>query len=165
MTKEFIIARTFDAPVELVWRAWTEPKLFAQWFGPKGFKSETKAMDIREGGVTHSKLISPDGHVMWGKFIYREVKKPLLLSWEHFFSDETGGVTRHPLQPHWPLKLLTTVTLEAVGNQTKQTLVWVPLEATDIERKAFEDNMPTMHMGWGGTFEQLDAFLKEADAA
>ena len=165
MPKEFIITRTFDAPPEILWCAWTEPKPFAKWFGPKGLKAEVKTIDVREGGILHSSMKMPDGHVMWAKFIYREVEKPKRLSWEHFFSDESGGVTRHPMHTHWPLKLLTTVKLEAVGNQTRQTLIWVPLEATDIERKAFEDNIPTMNMGWGGTFEQLDAFLKEAKAA
>ena len=49
----------------------------------------------------------------WAKFVYREIVPPELLVWEHSFSDEAGGLTRHPLSPTWPLKLLTAeVTLE-----------------------------------------------------
>ena len=54
---------------------------------------------------------SGDGHVIWAKFVYREIAAPQRLVWVHSFSDEAGGLTRHPLSPTWPLELLTTVTL------------------------------------------------------
>ncbi len=92
--------------------------------------------------------------------VYREVIPPSKLVWEHSFSDKDENITRHPMQPNWPLKLLTTITMEDLGGQTKLTLTWKPLEATDIERTTFEENIPSMNQGWGGTFEQLAAFLK-----
>ncbi len=157
--REFTITRTFDAPREIVWKAWTDPKLFSQWFGPKGFTSKVYTLDLRAGGMLHTCLKSPDGHEMWAKFVYREVTPPSRLVWEHSFSDQEGGITRHPGHKDWPLKLLTTVTLEAIGDQTKLTLTWIPLDATEIERKTFEEGIPGMNQGWSGTFEQLTAFL------
>lgn len=158
---EFIITRTFDAPREKMWQAWTDPKRFAKWFGPKGFTSEVKTMDLRPGGMLHTCLKSPDGHEMWGKLVYREITKPSRLVWEHSFSDKDAGITRHPFHKDWPLKLLTTVVLEEVGKQTKLTLTWVPLDANEVERDAFAKEVPGMQQGWGGTFEQLTDYLAQ----
>lgn len=49
-TKEFTITRTFDAPRELVWRAWTEPEIVAKWWGPRGVTNPTCEVDARPGG-------------------------------------------------------------------------------------------------------------------
>ncbi len=162
-TPEFKATRTFDAPREAVWKAWTDPKAFSQWFGPKGYgTAKVKTMELRPGGMLHSCLTTPDGKDMWAKFVYREVVLPSRLSWEHSFSDANAGITRHPLQAQWPLKLLTTVVLEDVGGKTKLTLTWVPLDATAEETKAFADNLTSMEQGWSGTFEQLTDYLKTA---
>jgi len=100
---------------------------------------------------------------MWAKFVYREVKAPQRLVWEHAFSDEAGGLTRHPLSPTWPLKLLTTVTFEDLGSgKTKVTLRWSPLDATAEEQNTFDAAHDSMRGGWGGSFEQLEAYLQRA---
>ncbi len=70
----FVISRTFDAPRELVWKAFTEPERLKQWWGPKGFKVQFSQMDFRPGGVYHYCLRSPDGKEIWGKFSYRQIK-------------------------------------------------------------------------------------------
>jgi len=97
---------------------------------------------------------------MWAKFVYREVVAPELLVWEHSFSDEAGGLTRHPLSPTWPLNLLTRVTFdEATGGKTKLTLRWTPLDATEEEQKTFAAAHDIMQGGWTGTFDQLGDYL------
>ena len=156
----FTISRTFDVPRNFMWQAWTDPKLFAQWFGPKGWTAQVKTLDLYPGGILHSCLKTPDGHEMWAKFVYREVTPPSRLSWEHSFSDREGNLTRHPFQAAWPLKLLTNIVFEEEGTQTKITLTWTPLDATEAECKAFAGEMVGMSQGWGGTFEQLTEFLK-----
>jgi uncharacterized protein YndB with AHSA1/START domain len=81
----------------------------------------------------------------------------------HSFSDENGGLTRHPLSPTWPLELLTTVTLEdAPGGKTKLTLRWSPLNPSEEERGTFDAAHDGMRGGWGGSFERLDAYLAGA---
>ncbi len=100
---------------------------------------------------------------MWAKFVYREIVAPERLVWVHSFSDEAGGLTRHPLSPTWPLELLTTVTFEdAPGGKTKVTLRWSPLDATAEEQKTFDAAHDGMRGGWGGTFERLTAYLAGA---
>ena len=72
------------------------------------------------------------------------------------FSDEAGGVTRHPMAPNWPLETHSTFTFEDVGGgKTKVTIRWSPHNATEDERKTFEAGRDSMRQGWGGTLDRL----------
>ncbi len=81
-----------------------------QWFRPKGFKMPVAKIDFRPGGIFHYCLHSPEGHEMWGKCVYREIVGPERIIFVNSFSDEKGGLTRHPLTPTWPLEMLSTIT-------------------------------------------------------
>ena len=165
-SKDFVITRTFDAPRALVWKCFTEPARMKEWWGPSGSTIVASNMDLRVGGSYHGAMRDPQGHVMWAKFVYREIVPPELLVWEHSFSDEAGGLTRHPLSPTWPLKLLTRVTLEeTTGGKTRLTLRWSPLDASEEEQATFAAAHPGMQGGWTGTFDQLDDYLARAGAA
>ena len=165
-TKDFVITRMFDAPRTLVWKCFTEPERMKEWWGPKGSTIVASNMDLRVGGSYHGAMRDPQGNVMWAKFVYRETVPPELLVWEHSFSDEAGGLTRHPLSPTWPLKLLTRVTLEeTTGGKTRLTLRWSPLDASEEEQATFAAAHPSMQGGWTGTFDQLDDYLARAGAA
>jgi uncharacterized protein YndB with AHSA1/START domain len=160
---DFVISRVFDAPREVVWECFTKPERMKEWWGPKGSVIVASKMDLRVGGTYHGAMRDPGGRVMWAKLVYREIVAPELLVWVHSFSDEAGGLTRHPMSPTWPLKLLTTVTLaQAPENKTALTLRWSPLEATEEERKTFDAAHDGMRGGWGGSFDQLDAYLAKA---
>jgi uncharacterized protein YndB with AHSA1/START domain len=160
---DFIIARVFDAPRNLVWACFTDPERMKEWWGPNGSTIIASKMDLRVGGTYRGGMRGPDGTVMWAKFVYREIVAPELLVWVHSFSDEAGRLTRHPLSPTWPLEILTTVIFEeAPGGKTKVTLRWSPLDAGDAERKTFDAARDSMRGGWGGTFDQLDTYLHRA---
>ena len=94
----FILSRTFNAPRELVFAAFTEPARMKEWWGPKGFKVMSQAMDLRPGGTYHYGLKSPAGQEMWGKLIFREIAAPTRIVFITCFSDAKGGVTR----TQWP---------------------------------------------------------------
>jgi uncharacterized protein YndB with AHSA1/START domain len=157
--KPFVISRTVNAPRELVWKAYTEPEHLKRWFGPKGFTMPTCSMDLRPGGVFHYCMRSPDGHEMWGKWIFLEIVRPEKLVNTVSFSDAQGGVTRHPMAPTWPLETRGTATFTELDGKTTITLEWVAVNATEIEQKTFDESHASMTMGWSGTFEQLEAFL------
>jgi uncharacterized protein YndB with AHSA1/START domain len=157
---DFVISRVFDARRDLVWDCFTEPERMKEWWGPKGSAIIASKMDFRVGGTYLAAMRDPAGRVMWGKFVYREIVRPERLVWVHSFSDEAGGLSRHPLSPTWPLELLTTVTFaEEAGGKTKVTLRWSPLNATAQERETFDAAHEGMRGGWGGTFERLDDYL------
>jgi uncharacterized protein YndB with AHSA1/START domain len=117
-------------------------------------------MDLRPGGSYLYGMKAPDGSAMWGKFVYREVVPPERMVFINSFSDEAGGITRHPMAPTWPLEMLSTFTFEeAPGGKTKLTIRWSPHNATDEERKTFDAGHDSMRQGWGGTLEKLTAYL------
>src|SRR5262249_13815400 len=89
--QEFVISRTFDAPRELVWKAFTEAERMQHWWGPKGFQVIASKMDLRPGGTYHYGMRAPDGSTMWGKFIYREIVRPERIVAVTSFSDEAGN--------------------------------------------------------------------------
>ena len=159
--KPFEISRVFDAPRERVWQAWTEAEHLKKWWGPKGFVVTHCKVDLRPGGMHLYCLRAPDGSDMWGRMVYREIRKPERLVWINSFSDPKGGITRHPMHQTWPLELHTTALFEAQGNRTKVTIQWLPGEgSSDLERKTFDENRPSMNMGWSGTFDQHEGFLR-----
>ena len=163
-SEEFVISRTFSAPRDLMWKAWTEPERMAKWFGPKGVKIFHSKNDLRPGGVYHYGMRTPDGNEMWGKWVYREVAKPGRLVFVNSFSDKGGGITRHPMANGWPLEMLTTITFEERQGKTTVTVRWSPINATEAERQTFEKGRDSMKQGWTGTFEQLEAYLAQAKA-
>jgi uncharacterized glyoxalase superfamily protein PhnB/uncharacterized protein YndB with AHSA1/START domain len=160
--KPFAISRTFDAPRDKVWKTWTERDRLLQWFGPKGFKMTMAELDFRPGGLFHYCLRSPDGSEMWGRFVYRVIDAPERIVLVNSFSDEKGGITRHPFSASWPLEMLSTTTFTEEGGKTKVTIEWSPLNPTEEERKTFETSHEGMKQGWSGTFEQLAEHLAKA---
>jgi len=160
--RPFIISRTFAAPRELMWKAWSERRRLMEWFGPQGFKMPAGKMDFRPGGSFHYCMESPDGNEMWGKFVYREIIAPEKIVLVNSFSDEAGGITRHPMSATWPLEMLSTFTLTEENGRTTATVHWVPFNATEEERKTFDAAHDGMKQGWTGTFDQLVAYLAKA---
>lgn len=160
----FVVSREFDAPRELVFKAWTEPERLAQWWGPKGMTVTTKSIDVRPGGVFHYRMDVPSGGRMWGRFVYREIAPPHRLVFVNSFSDESAGLARAPFSNDFPLEMLSAVLLEAVGDKTRLTLRAAPLNATPAERRFFHEMHRSMQGGWGGTLDQLAAHLANAEA-
>ncbi len=162
-TAPFVLSRTFDAPRELVWKAWTEREQLMKWFGPKRSTMPTAKMDFRPGGTFHYSMRNcAPGHgetLMWGKWVFREIKAPERIVLIHCFSDANGGVTRHPFHPTWPQEMLSTTTFTEKDGKTTITVQWEPYNSTAEESKTFNDGRGGMTMGWTGTFEQLDAYL------
>jgi len=160
---DFVISRELDAPRELVWKCFTDPERMKQWWGPKGFTVIASKMDLRVGGTYLYGMRAPNGAPMWGKFTYREIVPPERLVFINSFSDEKGGVTRHPGAPTWPLEMLSTFTFEELpGGKTKFTVRWATHNASAEEEKTFDSGRNSMTQGWSGTMEQLEAYIAKA---
>jgi uncharacterized protein YndB with AHSA1/START domain len=157
----FVTSRTFDAPRDLVFRAWTEKEHLMQWFSPVGFKVIACTNDLRPGGAMHYGLRSEQGE-MWGRWIWREITPPRQLSFVSSFSDAEGGLARAPFfDGGWPLETLSTVIFGEHNGRTMVTMYGAPINATDAERATFLGNHASMQGGWGGTLDQLEAYLAE----
>lgn len=157
--KPFVITRTFDAPIDRVWRAWTEPERMAQWWGPRGATTTMKAFELRPGGVWHCMLQMPGQPPMWGKYVFREVTPNHRLVFVVAFADEAGNLRKHPMSPDWPLEILSTVEFAGAGGKTSVTVTWRPINATEVERKTFADGAESMRGGWTGTLDRFESYI------
>jgi uncharacterized protein YndB with AHSA1/START domain len=163
--QQFVITRTYDAPRDLVWKAWTEADRLAQWWGPRGCAIRVISLDVRPGGVFHYAMQFKPGHEMFGRFVYREIAAPERLVFVNSFSDAGGGLTRAPfpqMQGKWPLEVLNTLTLAEQGGKTTLTLRGGPINATEEEVAMYVSMFDSMRQGFGGTFDQLAEHLASA---
>ncbi|MGY8666302.1 SRPBCC family protein [Bradyrhizobium sp. UFLA05-109] len=111
LDREIVLSRVIDAPRELVFEAWSDPKHLPQWFGPAGFRIESKEIDVRVGGVWRFDMIGPDGMVYPNRMRFLRIDKPRLIELNHGVDkDEDSGMFR------------MTVTFDAHGDKTVLTL-------------------------------------------
>jgi uncharacterized protein YndB with AHSA1/START domain len=81
--REIIITRDFDAPRELVWKAWTTPEHVAKWWGPRGFSTTIEVMDVRPGGEWKHVMRGPDGAEYPNHSVFMEVVEPERIVYSH----------------------------------------------------------------------------------
>jgi uncharacterized protein YndB with AHSA1/START domain len=86
-----VITRVFDAPRELVWQAWTDPKMLAQWFGPRVFTSSVPEWDLRVGGALRIVMHGPDGNDYPMKGVFLEIVAPERLVFSNIPVDQNGN--------------------------------------------------------------------------
>ena len=119
--REILIARTFDAPRELVWQAMTNPKHVVHWWGPRGFTTTIEEMDVRPGGIWKHVMHGPDGTNYPNKSIFKEIVKPERIVYSH--GGREGGLGAH---------FVATWTFDLVkANKTKVTIRMVFPSAKD----------------------------------
>ena len=136
------ITRVFDAPRTLVWRAWTDPKMMAQWFGPRGFTASVPVLDLRVGGALRIVMHGPDGNDYPMKGVFSEVKPPERLVFSNIAIDKDGN---HLLEGE------TTVILEEQGGKTKLTLHTHAVGRVPIAKQM----LAGMEAGWTQTIDKL----------
>jgi uncharacterized protein YndB with AHSA1/START domain/uncharacterized damage-inducible protein DinB len=159
MTRDVIITRIFDAPRELVWRAWTDPQQMMRWWGPPTFTAPACSMDLRVGGKYHFCMQAPDGQTFWSTGLYQEITPPKRLVFTDSFADEQGNVVAgsyYGMGDDFPLAMVVTVTLEEIGSQTKMTLHHEGLPAGEMGDMT--------EQGWRGSFDKLAESLRQKDA-
>jgi uncharacterized protein YndB with AHSA1/START domain len=113
-TKDVEIERTIDAPIELVWRMWTDPDHFKEWYGPDGATVHIERMDVRVGGTRHfaMEMATPGGiREMWFIGEYLEVEEPNRLVYSEAMSDGSGSILSATTE--------VTVELKSVGESTR----------------------------------------------
>jgi uncharacterized protein YndB with AHSA1/START domain len=159
--RELVITRIFNGPRELVFRLWTEAEHLKMWWGPVGFALDVANADIRPGGSFHYSMTSAEGHVMWGRFSYREISPPEKLVFVNSFSDAEGNIARAPFSEKIPLEILKDMTFTEHGAQTHLTLRGRPINATEEEMQMYESMFDSMQEGFGGTFDKLDVYLAQ----
>lgn len=140
---DLTITRTFDAPRERVWDAWTEPAQVEQWWGPKGFTSTVHEMDVRPGGTFRIDMEAPDGTVYPDEGDFHEVDEPeRLVITSRAFEDDDGS---------YRLEVRNAVTFADRGDTTELTLEAEVLKATEDMAGPLEG----MEQGWSQSLDKL----------
>ena len=149
-----VIERIFDAPRELVWKAWTEPEGFKRWYGPQGFTVPVCEIDLQVGGRKFFGMQSPQGQSMWYVGEFKEIDQPGRLIFSESLADEQGNVvpmSHYGMPGDAPFETLVTVTLEEVDGRTKMTMRQEGLPAGAASEGAT--------MGWNQAFDKLAEVL------
>src|SRR5690606_24689155 len=92
--KTIHVTREFDANLELVWEAWTNPEILDQWWAPKPWRTETKSMDFREGGHWLYAMVGPKGEKHWNMAQYISIENEKYFKAKDGFCDENGNINR-----------------------------------------------------------------------
>lgn len=130
-----VIDRTFDAPIDLVWRAWTEAEQFQAWYGPMGATIPVATMDVVVGGKRHigMSMDTPKGPMeMWFVGEYLEIVEHQRLVYTESMSDAEGNVLSAAdmgMPEGHPAVTEVTVTLEDLGGKTKVVLTHAGIPA------------------------------------
>lgn len=123
--RTIVTTRVFDAPRELVFEAWTNPKHLVQWWGPNGFTTTVRAIDVRPGGVWRFVMYGPDGVDYENRIVYDEIVKPERLVYSH-----SGGEDLEPV------RFQVTVIFEDHDGKTKLTMTALFPSAVERDRVA-----------------------------
>ncbi len=143
---DLVITRVFDAPRELVFRAWTETRHVAQWWGPKGFTNPVCEMDVRTGGALRIHMRAPDGVVYPMKAVFQEVVEPERLVFVSSALDANGNSM---------FDVLNTVTFAEQRGKTALTLQARVIKATAMAPQYLKG----MEMGWTQSLDKLGDHL------
>jgi len=151
-----VVTRVFDAPRELVWKAWTDSKYVMQWWGPKGFTAPVCKIDFRVGGKFLFCMRTPDGHEGWNGGEYHEIVLHEKIVFSIYFADSKGNRIE-PAQDgieHEAIEGAHDVVLfEDIGNgQTKLTYIGNEPMQNAIETGQLE--------GWKETLDKVAAVVE-----
>ena len=149
--KKMIVTREFDAPLELVWRAWTEKELLDQWWAPKPWKANTRNMNFNEGGSWLYSMDGPDGSSALCRVNFKTIIPQQSFTALDSFCDEQGNPTEELPQMLWKNEFI------ALGDQTRVHV--------EITFKSIEDMDKIIEMGFQEGFRaahtNLDELLQE----
>lgn len=124
--RDLVITRTFDAPIEQVWKAWSEPEYVMQWWGPEGFTSPLARMDFRKGGTSLVCMSAPDFGEHYSTWHYQEIVPMQRIDYIHNLSDKEGN-TVDPVEmgmpPDFPQDQRHVVTFKALDNNRTEVTV------------------------------------------
>ena len=157
---ELVISRVFNAPKEMLWKYWSDPKLFKKWHGPKIFTCPVSQIDFRVGGKYLHCMKGTEGDFkgkeFWSTGTYIEIIPFKKIVATDSFADKNGRVvpaTYYGMED-FPTEMKVTVEFEEQNGKTKMTLRHVGIKQIDDRMR--ED----MAQGWNESFDKIVAALK-----
>jgi uncharacterized protein YndB with AHSA1/START domain len=150
--KQLNVTRAYDAPLDKVWKAWTDRNILDQWWGPKPWRAETKTLEFKPGGRWHYAMVGPKGERHWSLAEFRSIEPQRSFRSDVVFCDENGTTADYAPAMHWHVEFSATPT----GTRVDVTLTF--------DKEA--DLQKIVEMGFEGGFNmglnQLDELLEES---
>ena len=160
-TNELVIERIFDAPVETVWKYWSDPEFLKKWWGPKIFTCPVVKIDFRVGGtylscMRGSPVEGAPVQDFWSTGTYKEIVPMKKIVATDSFADKDGNIVSAEYygMKGFPRVLEVTFEFEEVDGKTKMTLTHAGLEKVD------EKMRKDMDQGWNESFDKITTSLK-----
>jgi uncharacterized protein YndB with AHSA1/START domain len=159
--RDLVITRTFDAPLELVWKAWTDPKHVMRWWGPEHFSSPMCKMDFREGGTTLVAMRAPQemgGGDMFSTWTYTKIAPLQRIEYVQNLADRDGNridPSQAGMPPDFPQDVRTVITFKAVGDRTELTIIEYGMPGADTQMGKFAE------LGLNQSLDKLAASLTQ----
>jgi uncharacterized protein YndB with AHSA1/START domain len=152
VTRDLVVTRRLSAPVERVWKAWTDGSEVTKWWGPRGFSSPVAQMDVREGGTSLVCMRSPNGHEIYNTWSYDKVVPDQRLEFVLHFADDHGNKLAPSelefLPPGVPDGVRHVVTLTAAGGDATELMVtehgYTSEEAVELSKAGLEQSLNKM---------------------
>jgi uncharacterized protein YndB with AHSA1/START domain len=157
--KKILVTRVFNAPIEMVWKTWTEKDILDQWWAPKPWRAETKSMSFKVGGSWLYAMIGPAGETHWSKVDYTAISPAKSFTGTNYFCDENGVKNESISTSVWQ------VHFEAINNTTKVHVELTFEKAEDLQKiveMGFEQGFAMAHTNLD---EVLKAITKHAETA
>lgn len=145
--RTLVVERVFKAPPERVFRAWTDPRILVEWWGPEGMNTPEQAMDVREGGAWRTVMTNDKGEAHTASGVYREISPPerLVMTWAW---EQPDGSRGH--------ETIVELSFEPTADGTRLRLV------QSLFRNV--EDRDNHNMGWTSAFNCLETFLDQTSA-
>lgn len=159
MGKEIRITRTFDAPKDLVWRAWTDPELLVQWWGPRGFTSPVCKIDLKVGGTYLYCMRSEDGQDFWSGGVFKEIVPMKKIVCTDYFADKDGNKLTpqtYGMDENFPEEMDIVVTFEEQMGKTTLTIVYPIPDDFKIREALLKSGMEA---GWNESLDKIEEVI------
>ncbi len=138
--RDLVVTRVFDAPVKLVWQAWTEPEHVKKWWGPDYFTSPSAKIDFRVGGTSLVCMRAPKefgGQDMYSTWTYTKIVPMQSIEFIQNLADKDGNKidpAQVGMPPDFPRYIRTVVTFKDLGNRkTEMTVTEYGLPGADTQ--------------------------------
>jgi len=149
--RDLVVTRVIDAPVEQVWKAWTDPELVKQWWGPDGFTCPLARIDFREGGTSLVCMSSPQFGDQYSTWYYKEIVQLQRIDYIHNLADKYGNKIDPAsvgMPPDFPQDQLNSVTFTALGKGKTEITVteygWTEGRMIELSQMGLEQCLDKM---------------------
>ncbi len=160
-----VIERVFNAPREMVWKAWTDEEMAKQWWGPEGFTAPYAKIDFRVGGKYTLAMHGPKGsqwdHDMYSSGVYKEIVPIEKIVTTDYFSDKDGNKIKpsdEGQDENFPTEMTVTITFEEVDNGKTKLTIFYPKAENEAQFEAMLKS--GMKEGWNSSLDKMERALE-----